>query len=77
MSKDYTDSEIKLAREFATALNDTDSISMHLKFVRQYRVEFLHRILKKVLAIPDHEVQNRAALYVHLVKQAIRYGNGY
>jgi len=76
MYQQYAPYEIKLANEIADALNDRDSISMHLQYVRKYKEEFLRRILNKVMALPDDKIRkSRAALYTFLINQSIKYGD--
>lgn len=73
---EYTPNEIRLAKEFADTLNDHDSISFHLKNARRFKEEFLRRKLAKVMETPDYRITNsRAALYTHLIKQSIKYGD--
>jgi hypothetical protein len=60
----YTKEEEKLAREFADALDDHESLAMHLSYVRYYEEWSLRKLLKKALDIPDEDVRtNRAACY--------------
>ena len=68
-----TTKEEKLAREIATALNDMDSLQVHLGFVEKYSESFLRRTLQKVLSLPDDQIRKtRGALFTYLVNQ-----NGY
>lgn len=74
--EDYTPQEIRLAREIAERIGDLDSITYHLQNTRRFKEEFLRRKLAKVLATPQDKIRtSRAALYVHLINQAIKYGD--
>ncbi|MBS1731872.1 MAG: hypothetical protein JST02_01125 [Bacteroidetes bacterium] len=76
MKTNYTNEEIKLAREIATTLDDHDSIAMHLKFARIYKEARLRAALAKVMAVPEDQIRNsRAALYVSIIKGGDRYGH--
>jgi hypothetical protein len=76
MFENYTDREIKLAREIAETLNDFDSLSYHLQTVHKFTEEFLRKKLAKVMSIPEHEIRkSRAALYVHLINKSVHYGD--
>jgi hypothetical protein len=76
MFEHYTQQEIKLAREIAEALQDVDSLPYHLKQVRKYKEEFLRRRLTHVLSVPEAQIKkSRAALYVYLINQSLRYGD--
>lgn len=78
MLDNYTPQEIKLAREIAATLDDMDSFSLHLQYVRKYKEAFLRKILGQVMAVPENKIRKtRAALYVHLIGQSIRYGDGH
>lgn len=71
--KEYTHSEMQLAKEIANALKDHHSLLQHLQFVKKYRESFLREMLVKALAIPEANITNsRGALYTALVK---RYGS--
>jgi len=76
MLEQYTQQEIKLAREIAEALQDVGSLPYHLKQVRKYQEEFLRKKLTHVLSIPEDQIKkSRAALYVYLITQSSRYGD--
>jgi len=65
-----------LAHEIAQALNDMDSITLHLQYVRKYKESFLRKQLKTVLSIPAHKIKkSRAALYTFLVNKNAGDGN--
>ena len=62
--------EEKLAREIADALNDHDSLQVHLGFVEKYSEAFLRRTLQRVLTIPENQIRKtRGALFTYLVTQ--------
>jgi len=76
MTDIYSNFEIRLANEIADTLNDRDSITMHLQYVRKFKEEFLRRVLNKVMALPDNKIRkNRAALYTFLINQSTKYGD--
>ena len=76
MTEIYTNYEIRLANEIADTLNDRDSITMHLQYVRKFKEEFLRRVLNKVMALPDDKIRkSRAALYTFLINQSTKYGD--
>jgi hypothetical protein len=76
MSEEYSSYERKLANEIADTLQDRDSITMHLQYVRKYKEEFLRRILNKVMALPDSKIRrSRAALYTFLINQGSAHGD--
>jgi len=65
-----TSKEEKLAREIADALNDTDSMPVHIGFVEKYSEGFLRKTLQKVLSIPENQIRKtRGALFTFLVNQ--------
>ena len=77
MLEDYSNYEIKLAYEIADTLKDRDSITMHLKYVRKYKEEFLRKILAKVMTIDESKIKKtRGALYTFLINQNATYGDG-
>ena len=62
--------EKALAYEIALALDDLDSLHLHLSFVQMYKEEFLRKMLQKAMATPQEKIRrSRAALYVFLVNQ--------
>ncbi len=66
----YSNQEIKLANEIAAALDDRESIQMHLQYTARYQESFLRRILTKVMSIPEQNIRRtRGALYTFLVNQ--------
>lgn len=76
MYEDYNPSEIQLAHEIAATLNDRDSITLHLKYIRRYKEEHLRRILNKVMSIPPDKIKrSRAPLYTFLVGRGDKYGD--
>jgi len=76
MLDQYTQKEIKLAREIAETLGDIASLPFHLQMVRKYKEEFLRKILAHVMAVPENQIKrSRAALYVYLINQSSQYGN--
>lgn len=76
MNQHYDPHEIKLANEIADTLEDRDSITMHLLYVRKYKEEFLRRILNKVMALPESKIRrSRAALYTFLINQGHSHGD--
>jgi hypothetical protein len=76
MNQHYDPHEIKLANEIADTLEDRDSITMHLLYVRKYKEEFLRRILNKVMALPENKIRrSRAALYTFLINQGRSHGD--
>jgi len=65
-----TPKEEKLAREIAAALDDTDSLTVHIGFAEKYTEGFLRKTLQKVLSIPENQIRKtRGALYTFLVTQ--------
>jgi len=76
MNYDYDPYERKLANEIADALNDRDSITMHLQFARKYKEEFLRKTLNKVMKLSEASIKkSRAALYTFLINQSDKYGD--
>lgn len=76
MNYDYDPYERKLANEIADILNDRDSITMHLQYIRRYKEEFLRRILNKVMSLPESSIKkSRAALYTFLINQGAKHGD--
>ena len=68
-----TQQQRKLALELANALNDMDSLTLHLGFAEKYSEDFLRKTLAKVMAIPEENIRKtRGALFTHLVNN-----NGY
>lgn len=68
-----TQKEERLAREIADALNDNDSLAVHIGFAEKYSEGFLRKTLQKVLSMPQDQIRKtRGALFTYLVKQ-----NGY
>ena len=75
MNHQYDPYEIKLANEIADTLNDRDSITMHLQYVRRYKEDFLRKKLAKAMAVPEKDVRtNRGAIYTFLIRQSEKYG---
>jgi ADP-dependent phosphofructokinase/glucokinase len=75
MQQDYDPYEIKLAHEIADTLNDRDSITLHLQYVRKYQEAFLRKTLAKVMSIEEGKIKrSRAALYTFLINQGSKYG---
>jgi hypothetical protein len=67
--------EERLAREIADALNDNESLAIHITFAKKYSEAFLRKILQKVLSIPEDQIRKtRGALFTYLVNQ--QYGKG-
>jgi hypothetical protein len=67
--------EERLAREIADALNDSDSLAVHIGFVKKYSEAHLRKVLQKVLSIPEDQIRKtRGALFTYLVNQ--QYGKG-
>ena len=65
-----TSKEEKLAREIADALNDNDSLTVHVGFVEKYSESFLRKTLQRVLSIPEAQIRKtRGALFTYLVTQ--------
>lgn len=76
MDEQYEPHEIKLAREIADALQDWDSLPMHLQYVRRYKEEYLRKKLQIVLSIDERKIRtNRAAYYNFLVREGDKHGN--
>jgi hypothetical protein len=76
MLDQYSQQEIKLAREIAEKLKDTESLPFHLKQVRKYKEEFLRKHLDHVLSLTKEQIKkSRAALYVYLINQSPRDGD--
>lgn len=76
MPIEYTPEELKLAREIAQTLNDTDSLPMHLILVRKHTETFLREKLNKVMSIPESEIRKtRGALYIFLINNSNRHGD--
>ena len=72
----YDPYERKLANEIADTLNDRDSITVHLQFVRKYKEEYLRKILNKVMSLPESSIRkSRAALYTFLINQGSKHGD--
>lgn len=70
MQHEYTDTELRLAREIATTLGDLHSLQNHLKLVRKYKESHLRKQLAIAMAYPDHKVHtNRAAIYTSLINR--------
>jgi hypothetical protein len=77
MPTDYSNHEVKLAYEIADTLKDRDSLTMHLKYARRYKEDFLRKVLAKVMSIEDSKIKrSRAALYTFLINQNATYGDG-
>lgn len=71
MNINYDPYEIKLANEIANTLNDRDSLTLHLQYVRKYKEEFLRKVLAKAMAMDERKIRkNRAALYTFLINQS-------
>jgi len=65
-----TQKEEKLAREIADALDDNESLTMHIAFSEKYSEGFLRKTLQRVLSIPEAQIRKtRGALYTFLVTQ--------
>lgn len=65
-----TSKEERLAREIADALNDNDSLTVHIDFVQKYSEAFLRKTLQRVLSIPEAQIRKtRGALFTYLVTQ--------
>ena len=65
-----TQKEEKLAREIADALDDNDSLIVHIGFAEKYSESFLRKTLQKVLSLPQDQIRKtRGALFTYLVKQ--------
>lgn len=65
-----TSKEEKLAREIADALNDNDSLAVHIAFAEKYSESFLRKTLQRVLTLPQEQIRKtRGALFTYLVKQ--------
>ena len=76
MTFEYDPYELKLAREIAYALNDADSLVLHLQYVRKYKEEHLRKTLQKVLSIEESKIKrSRAALYTFLISRGDQYGS--
>lgn len=76
MTQEYDPYELKLAREFAHALDDLDSLALHLQYVRRYKEDHLRKTLQKVLSIPESKIKrSRAALYTFLISRGDKYGS--
>ena len=68
-----TQKEEKLAREIAYALNDMESLPVHISFAEKYSEAFLRKTLQKVLSVPDNQIRKtRGALFTFLVNH--QYG---
>lgn len=75
MTLEYDPYELKLAREIAQALDDMDSMALHLQYVRRYKEDHLRKTLQKVLSIPETKIKrSRAALYTFLISRGDKYG---
>ena len=76
MYENYEPQEIKLAHEIASTLQDMDSVTMHLQYVRKYKEAFLRKVLNKVMSLPESKIKrSRAALYTFLVNQGESHGS--
>ncbi len=65
-----TSKEEKLAREIADALDDNDSLTVHISFAEKYSEGFLRKTLQRVLSIPEAQIRKtRGALFTYLVTQ--------
>lgn len=65
-----TSKEERLAREIADALDDNDSLTVHIDFVQKYSEAFLRKTLQRVLSIPEAQIRKtRGALFTYLVTQ--------
>jgi hypothetical protein len=65
-----TQKEEKLANELADALNDNDSLTVHIAFAEKYSEAFLRKTLQRVLSLPQDKIRKtRGALFTYLVKQ--------
>lgn len=64
----YTQQEL-LARELATALNDSAGINLYRSYVRKYPEELLRKALLEAKRLPAGSVtRSRGALFTHLVQ---------
>ena len=76
LPQQYDPYERKLANEIADTLNDRDSITLHLQYVRRYKEDYLRKILNKVMSLPESSIRkSRAALYTFLINQAGKNGD--
>jgi len=74
----YTPTEIQLAHEIAERLNDPAALSQWLKYAQSVSHEFLREQLNKVCSMPDRKItSSRAGLFVHIITNHLRYGNGH
>ena len=65
-----TQKEEKLAREIADALDDNDSLTVHIAFAEKYSETFLRKTLQRVLSLPSEKIRKtRGALFTYLVTQ--------
>lgn len=68
--------EYKLAYEIADALNDMDSLEIHISFAESFNEGVLRKIFNRVMSIPEDKIKRtRGALYTYLVKNHGRFGN--
>lgn len=68
--------EYKLACEIADALNDMDSLEIHISFAESFNESVLRKIFNRVMSIPEDKIKRtRGALYTYLVKNHGRFGN--
>ena len=68
--------EYKLAYEIAEALNDLDSLEIHISFAQSFNESVLRKIFNRVMSIPEEKIKRtRGALYTYLVKNHGRFGN--
>lgn len=68
--------EYKLAYEIAEALNDLDSLDVHIAFAESYNESALRKIFHRVMSIPEDKIKRtRGALYTYLVKNHGRFGH--
>ncbi len=76
MHENYSDYELRLAREIAEPLDDFDSMPYHLQNVRMFSESFLRKQLQTALSIPKQNIKkSRAALYTYLVTKNSKRGN--
>lgn len=69
----YSQIEIQLAREIATALNDQPSITFYLACTKKYSHRVLRDTLNHVLSIPKEEIRkSRGALFNFIISNKPR-----
>lgn len=68
----------QLAHEVAEALNDLDSLPLHLHYVKEFSEDIIRKNMAKALAVPDEDVRkSRGAIFNSLMKNERRKRDRY